>query len=37
MKSHVLRAFGKTPQKKTLKFHPEFNLSNFQEKKYGKV
>ena len=33
MKSHVLQALGKIPNKKTLKFHLEFNFNNFQEKK----
>ena len=29
MKSHVLRALGKIPIKKTLKFHLELNFNNF--------
>ena len=37
MESKVLRAFGKTPNKKTLKFHLELNFNNFQERKDGKV
>ena len=35
MKSHVLGALRKTPNKKTLKFHSEFNFNNFQEQKDG--
>ena len=27
---------GKTPNKKTLKFHLEVNFNNFQERKIGK-
>ena len=37
MESQVLRALGKTPNKKTLKFHLELNFNDFQEKKDGKV
>ena len=37
MESQVLRALGKTPNKKTLKFHLELNFNNFQKRKYGKV
>ena len=37
MESQVLLALGKTPNKKTLKFHLELNLNNFQEEKNGKV
>ena len=29
MKSQVLQALGKTPNKKTLKFHLELNFNNF--------
>ena len=32
MESQVLWAFGKYPNKKTLKFHLELNAENFQEK-----
>ena len=36
MKSHVLRALGKIPnKKKNLKFHLEFIFNNFQEEKMG--
>ena len=38
MKTHVLQALGKTPnKKKTLKFHFELNFNNFQKTKDGKV
>ena len=36
-KTHVLRACGEIPNKKTLKLHLEFNFNNFQEIKNGKV
>ena len=37
MKSHVLRALKKTPnRKKTLKFHLELNFNNFQKRKKWK-
>ena len=37
MESQVLQAVGKTPDRKTLKFHLELNFNNFQERKDGKV
>ena len=37
MESQVLQALGKTPNKKTLKFHFELNFNNFQERKNGLI
>ena len=37
MESQVLRPFGKTSNKKTLRFHLELNFNNFQERKNGNV
>ena len=36
MENQVMQAFGKTPNKKPLKFHLELNLYNFQVKDNGK-
>ena len=36
MESQVMRALGKNPHKKPLKFHLELNLYNFQDYENGK-
>ena len=33
----ILRAIGKTPNKKTLKFHLKLNFNNFQERRNEKI
>ena len=37
MESQVLWAIGKTPNKKTLKFHLELNFYKFQARKSGNI
>ena len=37
MESQFLQALGKTPNKKTLKFHLKLNFNNFEEKNNNKV